>query len=286
LASARRGAAFREGLRGLGYVEGTNVIIEFRWAEGESDRLAELARELVRLRVDVLVTQGMTATRAAKDATSTTPIVMLAIGDAVGAGLVASLARPGGNVTGSTFVGPQLYAKQVELLKEAIPRLARVAVLMNPDNPGNRSVLQVMEGTAHAMKVVLAEIDARGPAEFEAAFRAMAQQRVDAIVVSADAILTANAGAVADLAIRQRLPAASGLDFAESGGLLGYGPNIYELYSRAPRFVDKILKGVKPADLPVEQPTKFELVINLKTARTLGLTIPQSLLLRADEVIQ
>jgi putative tryptophan/tyrosine transport system substrate-binding protein len=284
--SERRVAAFRKGLRELGYVEGTNVIIDFRWAEGDSDRLADLARELVRLRIDVLVTQGMTATRAAQEATSTTPIVMLAIGDAIGAGLVASLARPGGNVTGSTFQGPQLYAKQVELLKQVIPRLARVAVLVNPNNPGNRGTIKVMEDTAQTMKVALTEIDARGPAEFDGAFRAMAQNRVDAVVVSADAVLVANAGAIADLAIRQHLPAASGWEFAESGGLLGYGPNIYELYSRAPRFVDKILKGAKPADLPVEQPTKFELVINLKTAKALGLTIPQSLLLRANEVIE
>jgi putative tryptophan/tyrosine transport system substrate-binding protein len=284
--SERRVAAFRKGLRELGYVEGTNVIIDFRWAEGDSDRLADLARELVRLRVDVLVTQGMTATRAAQEATSTTPIVMLAIGDAIGAGLVASLARPGGNVTGSTFQGPQLYAKQVELLKQVIPRLARVAVLVNPNNPGNRGTIKVMEDTAQTMKVALTEIDARGPAEFDGAFRAMAQNRVDAVVVSADAVLVANAGAIADLAIRQHLPAASGWEFAESGGLLGYGPNIYELYSRAPRFVDKILRGAKPADLPVEQPTKFELVINLKTAKALGLTIPQSLLLRANEVIE
>jgi putative ABC transport system substrate-binding protein len=283
----RRIEAFRTGMRALGHVEGSDVIIDFRWAEGDADQLGELARDLIRLRVDVLVTQGSTATRVAKAATSTIPIVMAAVGDAVGAGLVASLARPGGNVTGSTFLGPQLYAKQVELLKEAIPRLARVAVLINPDNPSNRTVIQVMEATAHAMKVVLTEIDARRPAEFEGAFRAMAQHRVDALVVSADVILTANAGAISNLAIRQRLPAASGLDFAESGGLLGYGPNIYDLYGRAaPRFVDQILRGAKPADLPVEQPTKFDLVINLKTAKVLGITIPQSLLLRADEVIQ
>jgi putative tryptophan/tyrosine transport system substrate-binding protein len=284
----RRIEAFRTGMRALGYVEGSNVIIDFRWAEGNADRLAELARDLIRLRVEVLVTQGSTSTRAAKAATSTIPIVMLAVGDAVGAGLVASLARPGGNVTGSTFLGQQIYAKQLELLKEAMPSVARVAVLMNPDNPANRPVLQGMEAVARGMKVVLTEIDARGPAEFEGAFRAMGQHRVDALVVSADAILTTNARAIADLAVRHRLPATSAWsDFTESGGLLGYGPNIYDLYGRAaPRFVDNILRGAKPADLPVEQPTKFDLVINLKTAKVLGLTIPQSLLLRADEVIQ
>ena len=284
--SARRIEAFRKGLRELGYVEGTNVIVELRWADGDARRLPELARDLVLLQVDVLVTQGTTATRTAKEATSTIPIVMLAVGDAIGAGLVASLARPGGNVTGSTFLGPQLYAKQLEMLKHAIPRVARVAVLMNPDNPINRAVIQGMASTASAMKVVLTEFDARGPAEFEGAFRAMAQHQVDAVVVSADPILNASGRAIADLAIRQRLPAASGLEFAESGGLFGYGPSVNELWGRAPRFVDKILKGANPGDLPVEQATKFELVINLKTARALGLAIPQSLLLRADEVIQ
>ena len=284
----RRIDAFRTGMRALGYAEGSNLTIDFRWAEGDADRLAELARDLIRLRVDVLVTQGSTSTRAAKAATSTIPIVMLAVGDAVGAGLVASLARPSGNVTGSTFLGEQIYAKQLELVKEAIPTIARVALLMNPDNPANRPVLQSLEVVARGMKVVLTEIDARGPAEFEGAFRLMGQQRVDALVVSADAILTTNARAIAGLAVRHRLPATSAwADFTESGGLLGYGPNIYDLYGRAaPRFVDNIFKGAKPADLPVEQPTKFDLVINLKTAKLLGIMIPQSLLLRADDVIQ
>jgi putative ABC transport system substrate-binding protein len=284
----RRIEAFRTGMRALGYVEGSNLIIEFRWAEGDANRLAELAGDLIRLRVDLLVTQGSTSTRIAKVATSTIPIVMLAVGDAVGAGLVASLARPGGNVTGSTFLGQQIYAKQLELLKEAIPSVARVAVLMNPDNPANRPVLQSLEAVGHGLKVVLMEIDARGPAEYEGAFRAMEQQRADALIVSADASLTTNARVIAGLAVKHRLPATSAWsDFTESGGLLGYGPNIYDLYGRAaPRFVDQILRGAKPAELPVEQPTKFDLVINLKTAKVLGITIPQSLLLRADEVIK
>jgi putative ABC transport system substrate-binding protein len=284
--SLRRVEAFRKGLRAVGYVEGTNVIIDFRWAEGDADRLHTLAGELVQLRVDVLVTQGTAATRAAKEVTSTIPIVMAAVGDAVATGLVAGLAHPGGNVTGSSFLGPQLYAKQLELIKEAIPRAAHVAVLMNPDNPNNRTVIQTMEGAARAMKVVVTEFDVRGPAEFEGAFRAMVQKRVDAVVVSGDSLLSAHARAIAEQAVKQRLPATSVWDFAEAGGLLGYGASISELYGRAPRFVDKILKGAKPGDLPVEQPTKFELVINLKTAKALGLTIPQSLLLRADEVIQ
>jgi len=283
----RRVEAFRAGLHALGYVEGADVVVEFRWADGDAGRLAGLARELVLLPVDVLVTQGSFATRAAKDATSTIPIVMMAVGDAIGAGLVASLARPGGNVTGSTFLGPQIYAKQLELLREAVPRVTRVAVLMNPDNPGNRTVLRELEGAARSMKVTLTPIDARGHGDLEGAFRAMAAQRVDGVVVSADALLTANSATIADLALTHYLPTTSAWwEFAESGGLLVYGANVYDLYGRSPRFVDRILKGAKPADLPVEQPTKFDFVINLKTAKALGLTIPQSLLLRADEVIQ
>jgi len=284
--SARRVEAFRRGLRELGYIEGKNVIVDFRWAEGDADRLPEFARELIRLRVDVLVTQGTTATRAAKEATSTIPIVMLAVGDAIGAGLVTSLARPDGNVTGSTFLGPQLYAKQLEMLKQAIPRIERVAVLMNPDNPINRAVTQGMEGTAHAMKVALTQIEARGTTEFAEAFSTMARHRVDAFVVIADPILNANLREIADLAIKQRLAGTSGWEFAESGGLFGYGPNVNELWGHAPRFIDKILKGAKPADLPVEQAKKFEFVINLKTAKALGITVPQSLLVRADQVIE
>jgi len=284
--SVRRIEAFRRGLHELGYLEGKNIIVDIRWAEGDADRLPELARELIRLRVDVLVTQGTTATRAAKEATSTIPIVMLAVGDPIGTGLVASLARPGGNVTGSTFLGPQLYVKQLEMLKQSIPRIERVAMLMNPDNPINRSVVQGMEGTANAMKVALMQIEARGTTEFAEAFSAMARHRVDAFVVIADPILNANLRAIADLALKQRLAGASGREFAESGGLFGYGPNVNELWGHAPRFVDKILKGAKPADLPVEQATKFEFVINLKTAKALGITIPQSLLARADQVIE
>jgi len=283
----RRVEAFRAGLRALGYVEGADVVVEFRWADGDARRLSELARELVLLPVDVLLTQGSSGTRAARDATSTIPIVMMAVGDAVGAGLVASLARPGGNVTGSTFLGPQIYAKQLELLGQAVPRVARVAVLMNPHNPGNRTALGELEDAARSMKVTLTPIDVRGRGELESAFRAMAAQRVDSVVVSADAPLIANSAAIADLALAHHLPAASAWwEFVESGGLLVYGANIYDLYGRSSRFVDKILKGAKPADLPVEQPTKFDLAINLKTAKTLGLTIPRSLLVRADEVIQ
>ena len=241
---------------------------------------------MIQLRVEVLVTQGTTATRAAKDATSTIPIVMLAVGDAIVAGLVASLGRPGGDVTGSTFLGPLLYAKQLEMLKHAIPRIERTAVLMNPDNPINEAVLRGMEDTARAMKISLTQIEARGVADLPEAFSSRAHHRVDAFVVIADPILNANLIAIADQAMRQRFPGASGWEFAESGGLFGYGPNINELWARAPRFVDKILNGAQPADLPVEQATKFEFVIDLKTAKALGIAVPQSLLLRADEVIQ
>ena len=283
----RRIDAFRAGLRALGYVEGTDVVVEFRWADGDADRLAGLARELILLPVDVLVTQGSSGTRAAKDATSTIPIVMMAVGDAIGAGLVASLARPGGNVTGSTFLGPQIYAKQLELLKQADPRSTRIAVLMNPDNPSNRTVLHELEVAARSMKLTLTPIPARGQRDLEGAFHAMTAQHFDGVVVSADALLTANSTTIAELALTHRLPTASAWwEFAESGGLLVYGANIYDLYSRSLRFVDKIFKGAKPADLPVEQPTKFDFVINLKTAKALGLTIPPSLLVRADEVIQ
>jgi len=285
--AVRRVEAFRAGLRALGYIEGVDVVLVFRWADGDARRLPGLARELVLLPVDVLMTQGSSGTHAAKEATSTIPIVMMAVGDAVGAGLVASLARPGGNITGSTFLGPQIYAKQLELLREAVPRVERVAVLMNPDNPGNRITLGELEGAAQSMRVTLTPIDVRGRGELESAFQGMAARRVDVVVVSADAQLIANSATIADLALAHHLPTASTWwEFAESGGLLVYGANIYDLYSRAPRFVDKILKGAKPSDLPVEQPTKFDFAINLKTANKLGLTIPRSLLVRADEVIQ
>jgi putative tryptophan/tyrosine transport system substrate-binding protein len=285
-ASKRRVEAFRDGLRKLGYVEGANLVIDFRWAEDDVERLLRLARELLGLGPDVLVSQGSRATRAAKTATSKLPIVMLAVGDAVGAGLVASLAHPGGNITGSSFLAPQIYAKQLELLREAAPHITRVAVLLNPDNPANRAVLQSMDVATRPLKVTVTPIEARSPAGFDQAFGAMARQRLDAIVVSADPMLTANGAAIAQRALAQRLPSASARDYAEAGGLLGYGANIVDLYARAPRFVDRILKGAKPGDLPVEQPTHFELVLNLKTAKALGITFGQALRQRADEVIE
>ncbi len=276
----------RMGFRDLGYVEGKNIVIEYRWAEGEYDRLPDLAAELVRLKVDVLVTHGTPGTRAAKGATATIPIVMAVSGDAVATGLIGSVARPGRNVTGSTFFNPELSAKRLELLKNAVPRIAQVAVLLNPENPVNGPVLEAMESTAKLLKVRLQQFEARGPKEFEGAFSAMAKRRVDAVAIIEDGVLIAHARGIADLAAKHRLLSTGFREFAEAGGLVGYGVNFPEMFRRVAVFVDKILKGAKPGDLPVEQPTKFELVINLKSAKALGLTIPQSLLLRADQVIE
>jgi putative tryptophan/tyrosine transport system substrate-binding protein len=279
--------AFRAGLRDLGYVEGKNIAVEFRWAEGNYDRLPDLANELVRLKVDVLVTHGTPGTRAAEQATKTIPIVMAISGDAVATGLVASLNRPGGNVTGSTFFSPELNAKQLELLKEAAPSITQVAVLLNPDNPlMNRPALQALETTAASLKLVIPTFEARRPNEFESAFVAMANKRVDAVAIIEDAVFLPNPRVIADLASKNRFPSAASTEFAQAGGLIGYGVHRLELFRRAAYFVDKILKGAKPADLSVEQPTKFEVVANLKTAKALGLEMPTSILLRADEVIE
>jgi ABC-type uncharacterized transport system substrate-binding protein len=286
LAQAKRVESLRAALRDLGYEEGKNIVIEFRWAEGRYERLPDLAAELVRLKVDVLVTGGTPGALAAKQATTTIPIVMVGIGDAVASGVVASLARPGGNITGLSDSVPELMAKLLELLKEIMPRTRRVAVLANPQSPGRPPMANAMESTARSLKVELENFEARGPSEFESAFSRIAKSRVDAVVVPSDAVFNYNVAALADLAAKTRLPSAGVKAFAEAGGLIGYGLNFPEMDRRAAYFVDKILNGVKPADLPVQQPTKFDLVINLKTAKALGLTIPQSLLLRADHVIQ
>src|SRR5437867_11468230 len=289
-AQAKGVEALRAGLRDLGYVEGKNIVIEYRWAEGKYDRLPNLVAELVALKVDVIVTTGGTPpARAAKHATSTIPIVMTGVGDAVGSGLVASLARPGGNITGLSDAVPELLAKRLELLKEAIPRAQRVAVLVNPDNTPQtplQTSWKALESGARSLKVELQRVEVRRSDEFERAFSTMAESRVDAVAVVQDALLNANVKVIADLAAKKRLPSSGTKDFAEAGGVIGYGFNPSANNRRAAYFIDKILKGAKPADLPVEQPTKFELVINLKTAKALGLTIPQTLLLRADEVIQ
>jgi putative ABC transport system substrate-binding protein len=278
--------AFRAGLRDLGYEEGRNIVIEYRWAEEHYDRLPALFAEMVRLNVDVIVTHGTPSILAAKQATATIPIVFALSGDAVGSGLVASLARPGGNATGLTFFNPELAAKRLELLKEIAPGATDVAVLLNPSNPINAPIVPAMTQTARALKLQLHQFGVRGPDEFESVFEAMAARRIGALVVLDDATLIANAPAAAQHALRHRLPSIGWPDFATAGGLMAYGVNFLDLYRRAATFVDKILKGAKPTDLPVEQATRFETIVNLKTARALGLDVPTSILLRADAVIE
>jgi putative ABC transport system substrate-binding protein len=278
--------ALRQGLHDLGYVEGKNLAIEYRWAEGRYERLPDLAAELVRLKVDLIVTHGAPASLAAKQATPTIPIVMAIVGDVVATGLVTSIPRPGGNITGSTFFFPELSAKRVELLKEAVPRTARIAALTNRDNPGARPSLDAMEPIAKALKVELQTVGVRGPDDLPDAFSAMAKARIDGVVVIDDGMLIANARQVAGLAAKHRLPTIGFREYADSGGLLAYAVNFPAIWRRAAVFVDKILKGAKPGELPIEQATRFEFVVNLKTAKTLGLTIPASVLARADHVIQ
>jgi putative ABC transport system substrate-binding protein len=278
--------ALRDGLRRLGYIEGKNLIIEFRWAEGVYDRLPGLAAELVRLKIDVLVTHGTPGALAARRATATIPVVMATVGDPVSTGLVSSLARPGGNITGSATITPDLMVKRLELLKEAFPRITRVAVLANPDNPARQVDLGPMPGSARALKVELQTFEVRGPQDFDGAFAAMARARAEALIIHQDGKLNASGKAIADLAFQHRLPSVGIKEFAEAGGLLGYGASFLELFRRAAAFVDKILKGAKPADLPIERATTFELVINRRTANALGLTIIPAVLLCADTVVE
>jgi putative ABC transport system substrate-binding protein len=279
---------FRQGLRELGWVEGQNIVIDYRYAEGRFDRLPDLAAELVRLKVDIIVAVPTPAAVAAKKATETIPIVAISVGDPVGLGLIASLARPGGNLTGLSYsVGLEIAGKGLELLKETVPKVRRVAILSNPGNPFQPLAITEVNVAARSLGVQLQLLEARGPNELDGAFAAMATERVGALLVVADSLFLLQRTRLADLAARSRLPAAYGLrEIVEAGGLMSYGPSVRDLYRRGATFVDKILKGAKPGDLPVEQPTKFELVINLKTAKALGLTIPPSLLGRADEVIQ
>jgi len=279
--------ALRQGLRELGYVEGKNIVIEWRFAEGKLDRLDEFAAEFVRLKVDVIVAGAPSSTRAAKKVTSTIPIVMAFDNDPVGNGFVASLARPGGNITGLSALHPEISGKQLELLKEIVPRLSHVAVLKSPTLPGHVRVLKEMELAAGALKVKLQYLDVRGPKDIETAFREARKARADAVVVLASPILESARTQVADFAAKSRLPAIYHVpEFVEAGGLMSYGVSFIDLYRRAATYVDKILKGAKPADLPVEQPTKFELAINLKAAKQIGLTIPPNVLARADKVIR
>jgi putative ABC transport system substrate-binding protein len=279
-------AALRTGLRDLGYVEGKNLTIDFRWAEGKHGRLPELAAELVRLKVDVIVAQGTPGASAAKQATATIPIVVPIVADPVSTGLVASLARPGGNVTGLTWFSHEVSAKRLELLRDALPRTRRVAVLINPDNPSNAPILRAMELAAGPLKLEIPQFGARGPGELEGVFAAMVAKRVDALTIIDDAMLIGNARAIATLAVRNRLPLIAFTEVVEAGGLMGYGASFPGMFQHAATYVDKILRGARPGDLPVERATKFELMINLKTARTLGLTIPPAFLQRADQLIE
>jgi len=278
---AKRLELFRSGLRDLGYVEGKNIVLEVRWAEGKYDRLPALASELIALKVSVIVASGTKATMAAKNATATVPIVMGSTGDPIGLGVTSSLARPSGNVTGWTIVGgPELATKLLELLKEAVPRITQVAYLVNPADPP--ASLPAMQATARSLKFALPVFEAQTPKQFDSAFAEMVKARCDGVVVSGDTLFGVNVQTVARLALKHRLPSASSLsEFAEAGGLITYGSDRLEGYRRAAVFVDKLLKGAKPADLPIEQPSKFELVINTTTAKSLGLTIPQALQLRA-----
>jgi putative ABC transport system substrate-binding protein len=283
----RRFEAFRQGLRELGYVEGQDIVIESRWAEGKYERYPALAADLVRLKVDVMVAVGGRASQDAQQATRTIPIVMSVTIDPLGTGLVASLARPGGNVTGLSLMASEVVGKQLELLKEVVPKVSRVALLWNPANPGSAPQLREAEASARVLGVRLQTLEARVPQEIDSAFAAMTKERAGALVVLTDAIFMNQRRQIAELAAERRLPAVYGVrEHAEAGGLIVYSANFLDLERRAATYVDKILKGAKPSDLPVEQSTKFELVINLKTAKTLGLTIPRSLLQRADEVIQ
>jgi putative tryptophan/tyrosine transport system substrate-binding protein len=283
---ATRVEGFRSGLRDLGYTEGFNVIIESRWADNKYERLPELVGELVRSKVDVIVTHGTPGSLAAKRTTASIPIVVANIGDPVAGGVVASLARPGGNFTGLSFFSPQLGAKRIELLKELMPQLSSVGVLLKANNPINGPDLQAMEMTARSLKMEIQQFHVRSPSEFGNAFERMEQGRIAALVVDDDAVLIANIGAIAALSIGRRLVSSGNGDFARAGGLMGYGTDIVANYRRAAVLVDKILKGAKPADIPIEQVTKFEFVLNLKAAKALGLDVPPIMLVRADEVIE
>jgi putative ABC transport system substrate-binding protein len=283
--------AFRQGLRDLGYIEGRDVVIEYRDAEGKYERLPALAAELVALKVDVIVAGGATSSAlAAKQATKTIPIVFASAIDPVTDGLVASLARPGGNVTGLSALSPELVGKRLELLKRAVPGVSRVAVLWQPGAAGERTVKDILkeaEVAARALGVRLQFVEARGPADIDRAFSDMTGARADALTVLPGAMFVNERRRLVDLAAKNRLPAVYGLrEYVDTGGLMAYGPNLVDLYRRVATYVDRIVKGTKPGDLPVEQPTKFELVINLKTAKTLGIAIPQSVLGLANEVIQ
>jgi putative ABC transport system substrate-binding protein len=287
LSVAARVEAFRQGLRELGYVEGKNIIIEWRYAEGKLDRSPGLAAELIGLKVDVIVSGGPQTSRVAKKATATIPIVMGFDNDPVGNGFVSSLARPGGNITGLSSLAPEISGKQLELLKEIVPKLSRVAVFENSNEPANPQSVKEIELAAGVFGVQLQHVDVIGPKDIETAFRLATKGRAEAILSLNSPVLNSQRKEVADLAVKSRLPAIYGNgEHVEAGGLMYYGANTPELFRRAATYVDKILKGAKPRDLPVEQPKKFELIINLKAAKQIGLTIPPNVLARADRVIK
>ena len=278
---------FREGLRDLGYIEGRNILIEYRWADGEYERFPALIAELAALKVDVIVTAGTPAALAVKKTTPSIPLVMAAVGDPIGVGLVVSLARPGGNVTGSSAIAPELEGKRLELLREMVPKLSHIAVLWNPDNPLHAGSLKEIKIAAQVLGIKVQLLGVQVSEEFPATFAAILKERPGALLVLADRIFLHNRARIVDFEATHRLPGVYAYrELVEAGGLMSFGPSYAGMHRRAAYYVDKILKGAKPADLPVEQPTKFELVINLKTAKALGLTIPPSVLGRADEVIQ
>ena len=282
----RRFEALRQGLRELGYVEGKNIAIESRWAEGQYERYPALAADLVRSKVDVIVAVGGAAAQAAQQATRTIPIVMVAVNDPLGSGLVSSLAHPGGNVTGTSFMAPDLVGKQFEVLKELVPKVSRVALLKNPGNPASASQVREAEAAERALGVRLQTLEARNPQEIDSAFAAMTRERAGALLIFADGIFLNQRRQIAELATERRLPAVYGsMQHAEAGGLLAFSANLFDLERRAAVYVDKILKGARPGDLPVEQPTKLELAVNLRAAKAVGSAIPPSLLQRADRVI-
>ena len=280
--------AFRQKLRELGHIEGENIAIEYRWAEGQDRRLPELATELVRLQPNVIVTAGTPGALAAMQATKTIPIVMASSGDPVGAGLVTSLARPGGHVTGFTIVGPQIEGKRLDLLKEAVPELSRVAVLWNPSYPASVSYFNTIENAGRTLRISLDPVaEVRRANELDNAFFAIASARPRALLVVADRFLLAHRKRIVEFAVAKRLPGMFPYrEYVEAGGLMSYAPSNIELFRGAATYVDKILKGAKPGDLPVQEPTKLELIVNLKTSKAIGLTVPESFLLRADELIE
>lgn len=283
---AARIEALRAGLRDLGYIENKNLVIEMRPADGAYERLPALADDLVRLKVDVLVAFGAKAVVAAQRATTTIPIVVPVTGDPVALGLTKSLARPSGNITGSSPIGTAVSAKRLELLKEVAPRVTHIAALVNPANAGGVAALESMRATAKPLQLDLQQFDASRQSEISSAFSAMAKKHIDAVVVQQDTLFIANAKEIAQLALKHRIVCIGTAEFAQAGGLIGYGANDAELYRRGAYFIDRILKGAKPADLPFEQATRFELIINMKAAKAIGVNIPQSVTMRADKVIE